>query len=307
KTALWAAEQLQGEHEKPFFMAVGLSKPHLPFYSPQEFFDLYDPAEFEANEIREDDLDDILTAEGKPRFKPTPDYLWLKENGLIDEAAHAYMAACSYADACLGVIFEALAKSPHHEDTIVMVWGDHGWHLGEKLRYRKGSGWSESTRVPLMVRLPGMSGRQDSTRPVNLQDLYPTLIELCGLPEKAMIDGRSFAPLLDDPQLAWDYPAVTIMGEGNASVVDERWRYIRYSDGAEEVYDLRADPMEWSNLAAEDTDQIRLVKQHLGAAMPAEFAPAMEKQSAEEKEKAKRSGKGIDKTLLGGRDLESLK
>ncbi len=307
KTAQWAAEQLQAEHGKPFFLAVGLSKPHLPFYSPQEFFDLYDPDEFGANEIREDDLDDILKPDGTPKFRPTPDYLWLKENGLIDEVARAYMAACSYADACLGVIFDALAQSPHYDNTIVVVWGDHGWHLGEKLRYRKGSGWSESTRVPLMVRLPGMSERQDSPRPVNLQDLYPTLIELCGLPEKPKIDGRSFAPLLDDPQQSWDFPALTIMGEGNASVVDERWRYIRYVDGVEEVYDLSTDPMEWSNLASRDSEEITAVKSRLGAVIPEEFAPSIRKQSPEEKAEAKKLGKGIDESLLSGRDLATLK
>ncbi|MEM6915522.1 MAG: sulfatase [Verrucomicrobiota bacterium] len=306
KTALWAAEQLQEDHEKPFFLAVGLSKPHLPFYSPQEFFDLYDPEEFRANEIRRDDLDDIRKPDGKPKFRPTPDYLWLEENGLIDEAAHAYMAACSYADACLGVIFEGLAQSPHYENTIVVVWGDHGWHLGEKLRYRKGSGWSESTRVPLMVRLPGMSERQDSPRPVNLQDLFPTLIELCGLPEKSEIDGRSFRPLLEDPEQAWEYPALTIMGQGNASVVDERWRYIRYVDGTEEVYDLSRDPMEWENLAAKDSSEISEVKARLGAVIPETFAPALAKQPAEEKEQMKKNRKSIDKSLLGGRDLSQL-
>ena len=307
QTALWAAEQLQGEHEKPFFIAVGLSKPHLPFYSPQEFFDLYDPADFKANEIREDDLDDILKPNGKPKFTPTPDYLWLKENGLIDEAARAYMAACSYADACLGVIFEALAKSPHYDNTIVMVWGDHGWHLGEKLRYRKVTGWSESTRVPLMVRLPGMEGREDSARAVNLIDLYPTLIDLCDLPEKPESDGRSFAPLLDDPQQPWDFPTMTTMGEEEASVVDERWRYIRYDDGTEEVYDIAADPMEWTNLASQDSAEIQAVKARLGAVIPKTFVPGIEKQTPGEKEKAKRSGNGIDGTLKAGRDLERLR
>lgn len=307
KTALWAAEQLQTDEEKPFFLAVGLSKPHLPFYSPQEFFDLYDAEKFEANEIRKDDLDDILKPDGTTKFRPTPDYLWLEENGLIDEAARAYMAACSYADACLGVIFEALAQSPHYDNTVVVVWGDHGWHLGEKLRYRKGSGWSESTRVPLMVRLPGMSERQDSPRPVNLQDLYPTLIELCGLPGKPEIDGRSFVPLLEDPQQPWDFPALTIMSEGNASVVDERWRYIRYVDGTEEVYELSSDPMEWTNLALQDNTQIKEVKRRLGGVIPEEFASPLPKQSSEEKANAKKAGKGIDETLLKGRNLLKLK
>lgn len=181
KTAAWAAEQLQNSFEKPFFMAIGLSRPHLPFYVPQKFFDLYDPKGKYMPPIREDYLEDILTPKGKQKFRASADYLWLKENDLFDEAARAYLAACSYADACLGVIFESLKKSPHHANTIVIIWGDHGWHLGEKLRYRKGTGWSESTRMPLVVRMPGMSQRQDCTRLVNMIDFYPTLIDLCGL------------------------------------------------------------------------------------------------------------------------------
>ncbi|MDF1824758.1 MAG: sulfatase [Verrucomicrobiales bacterium] len=305
KTARWAAEKLQEESEKPFFLAVGLTRPHLPFYSPQEFFDLYDPAEFRANRIRKNDLDDILTPEGKKKFKPTPDYLWLKENGLIDEAALAYMAACSFADACLGVILESLKTSPHYENTIVMLWGDHGWHLGEKLRYRKVTGWSESTRVPLMVRLPGMTERQDTIRAVNLIDLYPTLIELCNLPEKPEIDGRSFAPLLDDPQQEWNFPSLTLVGQKNASVVDERWRYILYPDGTEEVYDLHQDPMEWTNLAAKKTPEIAAVKERLGKVIPKTYMPGIQSPSVDKK--SKKQGKIIDGTLKAIRDLTKLK
>jgi len=224
QTALWAAEQLQESYEQPFFMAIGLSRPHLPFYVPQEFFDLYDPNDEYMPPIREDDLEDILTPAGKQKFQASSDYLWLKENDLFDEAARAYLAASSYADACLGVIFDALNKSPHYKDTIVIVWGDHGWHLGEKLRYRKGTGWSESTRMPLLVRLPGMSQRQDCQRLVNMIDFYPTLIDLCGLPQKPVLDGRSFAPLLKSPKQKWDYPSLTINGYGNASIRDNRWR-----------------------------------------------------------------------------------
>ncbi len=159
RTAQWAAQQLQESYEKPFFMAIGISRPHLPFYVPQEFFDLYDPKGEYMPPYKPDDLEDILTPSGKQKFKAHTDYLWLKQNDLLDEAARAYLAASSYADACLGVIFEGLKRSPHYDNTIVVVWGDHGWHLGEKLKYRKGTGWSESTRIPLLVRLPDMTDR----------------------------------------------------------------------------------------------------------------------------------------------------
>ncbi len=300
-TALWAANQLQKRYAQPFFMAIGISRPHLPFYAPQEFFALYDPDDEYAPPIREDDLDDILTPSGKPKFKPTSDYLWLKENDLFDAVARGYLAASSYADACLGVIFDALKRSPHYENTIVVVWGDHGWHLGEKLRYRKGSGWSESTRIPLLVRLPRMTERSDCDRLVSMIDFYPTLIDLCQLPQKPILDGRSFAPLLEDPQANWDHPVTTIHGYGNASVRDNRWRYIRYSDGTEELYDLQNDPQEWSNLIPHLTEISAAAKRRLLQRIPSEFAPSI----SNSKGRHPRSNQ-LDTTIKGSRDLTQL-
>lgn len=304
QTALWAAEQLQMEHEQPFFLAVGISKPHLPFYSPQEFWDLYPEGGDYAPEIKADDLDDILNAKGNLSARPTADFLWLQENDLINECARAYLACLSYADACLGAIFGGLEKSPHADNTIVVFWGDHGWHLGEKLRYRKGSLWSESTRVPLMVRLPRMTGRQDSQRPVNLIDFYPTLIELCSLPEKPELDGRSFVPLLEDPDQEW-HPTVTVAGKGNASIHDERWNYIKRVDGSEELYDLENDPLEWSNIAS--NPEFFDVKKRLSAYFPKSFANSPPTLSAAEKDEAKKFGKIIDETIRLERSKLNLK
>lgn len=302
QTAVWAAKQLQKAYDHPFFMAIGLSKPHLPFYVPQEFFNLYDPQEDYLPPIREDDLEDILTPTGKQKFQASGDYLWLKQNSLLNEAARAYLAATSYADACLGVIFDGLRGSPHYRNTIVFVWGDHGWHLGEKLRYRKGTGWSESTRIPFVVRMPGMTKRQDCKRLVNMIDFYPTLIELCGLPAKPVLDGRSFAPLLWNPNLAWDYPTVTVHGHGNASVRDERWRFIRYSDGTEELYDLQADPQEWHNLVTQPSAAGRSAMQRLGDLLPKTFANPIP-YSKGKYPKAKH----LDKTIKSKRALTTLK
>lgn len=302
QTAVWAAEQLQESRDQPFFMAIGISRPHLPFYAPQEFFDLYDPNGEYMPPVREDDLEDILTPAGKQKFQASSDYLWLKENDLFDEAARAYLAASSYADTCLGVIFDALKKSPHYKNTIVVVWGDHGWHLGEKLRYRKATAWSESTRMPLLVRLPGMDQRQDCDRLVNMIDFYPTLIDLCSLPEKPVLDGRSFAPLLRRPKQKWDYPALTISGKGNASIRDERWRYIRYSDNTQELYDLKSDPQEWNNLAANPSAAGKTAMKRLAAAMPKTLAPSV----SNSKGKYPRS-KDFDTTIKATRDLRKLK
>ncbi|MDF1812198.1 MAG: sulfatase [Verrucomicrobiales bacterium] len=246
-TAQWAAEELQKSHDKPFFLAVGLSKPHLPFYSPQEFWDLYPEDKNYRPEIRENDFDDILLPNGKKAGGKTKDYLWLEQNNLLNEAARAYLACTSFADHCVGTILDGLRTSPHADNTIVVIWGDHGWHLGEKLRYRKGSLWSESTRCPLIVKLPGSEKPLICRRPVNLIDLYPTLIELCHLPEKKNLDGTSFVPLLKNPGLEWQ-PTLTIRGEGNASVHDDRWNLIFEKKGVRELYDVKNDPMEWTNL-----------------------------------------------------------
>ncbi len=308
QTALWAAEQLASGHEKPLFLAVGISKPHLPFHVPQEFFDLYDRDKIHAPEIPADDLADIRTPAGKQKFFPTPDSLWLEENGLLREASRAYLAASSYADACLGVIFEALAKSPDYANTIVIVWGDHGWHLGEKMRFRKSTGWSESTRVPLYIRLPNMTGRADCDRPVNLIDLYPTLIDLCSLTAKPEIDGRSLAPLLEKPDLQWDHASLTIFGEGNASVTDGRWRLVRHNDKTEELYNLAADPMEWKNLSNEPTPEAGAARERLLAFLPKEFAPGIPDQPSVEKDRLKTTkGLGIDATIKATRPLSTLR
>jgi len=304
RTAAWAAEQLNKKHEKPFFLAVGLSKPHLPFYSPQEFWDLFPEDGEYAPEIRENDLDDILLPNGKPGVKPSADYLWLKQNGLINECARAYLACCSYADHCLGVIFDGLEKSPHADNTIVIVWGDHGWHLGEKLRYRKAALWTESTRTPMMIRLPGMKKRRDCARPVNLIDFYPTLVDLCSLPAKPELDGRSLAPLLKEPAQKW-HPTLTINGHGNASVHDERWNLIRRKNGTEELYDLEADPMEWTNLAT--NPEYAAEKKRLAALMPTEFAESVPVLPKATKDAAKKGRKILDETIRPKRLKADLK
>jgi arylsulfatase A-like enzyme len=243
--AEWAAAALAQPAEKPFFMALGISKPHLPFYVPQAYFDRHPLESITLPEFRLDDLSDIVDGKGRATEKPSSDFQWVQQDPRLHKGAvQAYLAATSYADDCIGYVLAALERSPNRDNTIVVIWGDHGWHLGEKLRFRKATLWAESTRVPLIIRLPGMTSQQDSPRMVNLMDLYPTLIEACGLPAKPEIDGRSIVPLLRDPQLAWPHVSITIMGRDNAAVRDERWYFIRYKDGTEEFYDMLRDPMQ---------------------------------------------------------------
>lgn len=282
KTAEWAAGQLAQKHDQPFFLVVGIKKPHLPWYAPQEYFDRHPLDTIHIPEHRLDDLDDILTPDGKRKFNPTIDYRWVQRGDLFKRAVQAYLACASYADDCVGLVLDALAKSPERDNTIVVILGDHGWHLGEKLRFRKATLWQEATRLPLMIRVPGVTtgNRVSSPRMVNLMDLYPTLIDLCGLPAKPEIDGRSIAPLLRNPRLTWDHPSVTINGYGNACVRDERWYLIRYEDGTEEFYDMTADPMQWTNLARSTDQAVLAAKARLAASLPTKYAPPIKRGAA---------------------------
>ena len=298
RTAKWFESQLQQDHEKPFFMLAGISKPHLPFIAPQEFYDLYDLDTIKVPEYRLDDLEDIIDDKGKPMFSPSLDFLWIQHYGLHKEVVRAYLAATSYADACVGVMLDALGKSPYADNTIVVLWGDHGWHLGEKLRFRKATLWKDATQLPLMIHVPGMD-QEDCYRNVNLIDLYPTLIELCGLPEKEL-DGKSFKPLLENAKLEWD-PTVTTMGKGSHSVMSEKWHYIRYQNGVEELYHIEKDPMEWENLARSKSPEVKKVKNWLSGFLPEKEADEIFKD---------RNGAPmgeVDRSIKKSRDLGSLK
>lgn len=289
KTAKWAATMLRRQREsaKPFFMAVGFSKPHLPFYVPQSFFDLYPIDEVELPAIKPDDLDDIRTPRGKPKFSATSDYLWLQEKGQLKRAVQAYLAAISFADACVGHVVDALENSTHADNTIVVVWGDHGWHLGEKLRFRKATGFYESTRCPLIIRAPWMKQRLDCNSVVSLIDLYPTLVDYCGLPKRAGLDGVSLVPLLKDPKSSVQRYVTTIFGQSQAAITDGRWHFARHRDGTRELYDLKADPNCWTNLANKPDDETAAIMQRFESQFPSHFADPVKQTPRSVKKRAK--------------------
>lgn len=258
KTATWAAEQLKTRDfdGKPFFMAIGISKPHLPFYVPQKYYDKYPLDSIVLPKSLRTDHDDIVSDKGKSLYregKPRTDVndWWARTDKYQKhkEAVQAYLATVSFVDDCIGVLLDGLKESNHADNTIVVLFGDHGWHLGEKLRYGKTLLWQESARVPMLFKLPGVTPDNKKCHGVvNLIDLYPTLADLCELPANPKNDGRSFAKLLHNPDMEWKEPTLTTYQQGNHRIYDGRYSYINYRDG-EELYDHKIDPMEWTNQA----------------------------------------------------------
>ena len=177
----------------------------------------------------------------------------------------AYLASIALADHCLGSVLDALDASPHKDNTIVVLFADHGFHLGEKQRWAKRTIWEDGTRVPLIVAAPGFENGQRTNRPAQLLDIFPTLLELADLPADDSQEGHSLVSLMKDPQAEWPHIALSAFGKGNYAVRSEHFRYIRYLDGSEELYDHRADPHEWTNLASrqELADVAKIHRKHL--------------------------------------------
>ena len=270
KVVDWAARELQKKQDRPFFHAVGLFRPHLPWYVPGKYFDMYPADKVTLPNVKDDDLDDV-PAMGKKFARPEGDHRRVIEYKQWRKAVQGYLACISFTDAMLGRLLDSFEASPHAKNTTVVLWSDHGWHLGEKLHWRKFSLWEEATHNVLMMSSPGLTrpgGR--CQRATNLMDIYPTLIDVCGL-KKRPCEGDSLLPLLKDPGARWDRPSVTTYLKGNHSVRTERWRYIRYSDGGEELYDRSKDEMEWTNLASKP--ELAQVKQDLAKWMPKVNAP----------------------------------
>jgi arylsulfatase A-like enzyme len=266
KSVAWASKELAKQHDKPFFLACGISKPHLPWYVPQKYFDMYPLENITLPIAKEDDLDDV-PPEGKRLALRSGDHKFVTEHGIWKKGVQGYLASISFADACIGKLLDALETSAYAANTIVVLWSDHGWHLGEKLHWRKFALWEEATRNVFIVSAPGVTkAGTRCDRTVSAMDIYPMLIDLCGLTAKPGLEGVSIMPLLKNPSAKWEHPAITTYERGNHSVRNERWRYIRYHDGTEELYDHDTDQMEWTNLAGKP--QYAKVKQELAKWLP---------------------------------------
>ncbi len=267
----WAAAELDRKHDRPFFLACGIYRPHLPWYVPRKYFDMHPLPKIVLPKVNERDLDDIPPV-GRKFARPGGDHALVTKHGQWARAVQAYQACITFADAQVGRLLDALDRGPYAADTAIVLWSDHGWHLGEKLHWRKFTLWEEATRNVLMISAPGLTRPGGSCpRAVSLLDIYPTLIDLCGLNRREGLEGRSLMPLLRDPSARWDYPTLTTYQRGNHSVRSERWRYTRYHDGTEELYDHAADPLEWTNLAGKP--EHAAVKKDLARWMPSTDAP----------------------------------
>jgi arylsulfatase A-like enzyme len=244
----YCVEQLQKEHEKPFFLACGLVKPHLPWAVPRKYYDMFPRDEIELPPHLKNDLDDIPEA-GK-RIGNKNDHAKFLKSGRWKDAVQSYLATIAYADVCVGRLLDALEKSAYKDNTIIVLWGDHGWHLGEKERWRKFTLWEEATRAPMIWYVPGITKSGTVChKPVDFMSIYPTLCELAGVKTPDHVEGKSIIRLLKNPDARWDSAAITTDGYMNHAVRTERWRYIRYSNGNEELYDHSKDEYEWKNLA----------------------------------------------------------
>ena len=274
----WVGEQLRREHDKPFFLACGIYRPHEPWFVPQKYFDQFplDGIQLPLG-YREDDLDDLPPA-GKRRG-PNRYFAHIRAHEQWKMGIQGYLASIAFADAMVGRVIDALDNGPHRDSTIVVLWSDHGWHLGEKQHWQKYTAWRVCTRVPLIVRVPagvpaleeGTKTGSTCTKPVNLLSLFPTLTELASLPPKPGNDGPSLVPLLSRPEADWPHVSITHLSEpGSYGLSTKNWRLIHYANGDEELYDSAKDRYEWTNLAGSPEHAAKL--QELRAHAPKAFA-----------------------------------
>lgn len=259
----WARYQLSLEHDKPFFLAVGMWKPHDPWEVPQKYFDMYPLEDIVLPVYKEDDLEDAFD-HGRRWIQK-----WVVDNQQWEKVIQSYAASITFSDAMVGRLLEAFEESDYAENTIVVLWSDHGMHMGEKENIEKFTLWERSTRVPLIISAPGLTGagvRCD--QPVSLMDLYPTLVDLAGFDRPSHLDGNSLVPQIKDPDRETS-PVITSYRFGWAkepiighTVRSMRYRYIYYPEiNLEELYDHETDPNEWNNAAYKEANR-EIIDEH---------------------------------------------
>lgn len=270
QVASYGIDVIHQKHDKPFFLAVGIVKPHLAFVCPQKFFDMH-AGKIEQPLVRQKDLGDVPWV-GRSMAKLNDDFKFRKDEAW-EKVHRSYLACNSWADYNVGRVLDALEKSPHADNTIIVLWSDHGYHQGEKRSFRKFTLWEESTRVPFIILdpRPGRTKAGNCSEAVSLIHVYRTLADLTGMEVPAYVDGESLAGQLKDPSSELAVPAITTWGRGNYSVRGDDFRYTRYFDGGEELYNHSSDPQEWKNLA--DDPQFAANKKELATFLPTNESP----------------------------------
>ena len=266
----WAIERMKEKGDQPLFLAVGLFRPHIPFEVSQKWFDLYPIEKVRLPMYLKNDLEDARP-HGRIHW-----HQWVSQNKQWKHLSRGYLASISYVDHQVGRLLDALDSSSLKENTIIVLWTDHGFHIGEKENWEKFALWDQTTRVPLFIHAPGVSKDGVKTRyPVTLTDLYPTLCELAGLPVPEQCDGKSLVSQLRNPEKRGKSLSLTsfqFQGDSDPShaVSDRRYRLIQYPDGFEELYDLEKDSHEFHNLS-EDLN-FSEVKKRLSLGIPSKSA-----------------------------------
>lgn len=261
----WAIDQLNTLQNKPFFLSVGYIRPHVPYTAPKEFFDLYPIEDIVLPEIPDDEFNDIPLMGKSIAYGRTPNGGWpdiVSKKEILPELIQSYLACVSFIDYQIGKLITALEKSPHANNTIVVLWSDHGQHLGEKKHFRKQTLWEEATKVPLYFKVPNNKNNgQKSDQVVSLLDIYPTLVELCNLPKLPKLQGQNLTPLLQNPTIKNNRAVLTTWYYKNHAVRSNNWRYIHYRDGTEELYNHITDKNEHHNLANDPAYQ-NVINEH---------------------------------------------
>ena len=275
KVASWAVNEIQKDRKDPFFISCGFFLPHVPCYATQKWMDLFPDNDLILPEILRNDRDDTPWFSWCLHWRlPEVRLKWLEQSKQWRNLVRSYLACTSFIDSQIGRLIDSLEKSGKIENTIVVLWSDHGWHLGEKEISGKNSLWEESTRVPLIFSGPGVKAGQLCNQPVELLDVFPSLVELCGLPRYPVLEGLSLLPQLLNGNALRERPAITTHNQGNHSIRSEGWRFIQYADGSQELYDKKHDPNEWKNLAA-DPKFVQIIDQHMKFLPQLNLPPAM--------------------------------
>lgn len=267
----WAVNILREKHDRPFFVGVGLYTPHFPNYCPEKYFDLYDRDRIELPPYLDNDLEDLPPAVRKAKTARGRIHETLVRKNAVKDAIHGYLACISYADAMLGRLLKAIEEGPNRDNTVIVLWSDHGYHHGEKRDWGKHTLWERTSNVPLLWSGPGLAKGAKIDATVSLVDMYPTLVDLCGLAATNQLEGVSLAFALRDPDRAKDRNVLLPgMEPGEYAIMNRDWRYIHYQNGTEELYNVKIDPNEWHNLA--DKEGYAAIKRELRESAPTEFA-----------------------------------